>query len=210
MVVDPLEGRTRVRPGQILALLAGAVVFSLVVWLAFALGSWRMRPDLALDAAVTLDAVPQIEFDAERHGWEIVAPADEATGQGPQYASDAADDEALCVFSWQTGSVVADAVDLGDASTDGEATQVVLDAAGLMVGDLAPVQVRTSTGQTLELMHAQEERDDGLVSASAVRAFVGSRHYVILTLVCDAAETMTSELTAGVLEDARVVLDVAR
>ena len=207
--MDPALARApRTRPAHLIALVAGATVFALVVWLAFALGSWRMRPDLGLDAAVTLASAPTIEFDPEPHGWELVAPADTATGQGPQYASDAAADEALCVFSWQTGSLSREAVDLSGATTDGDATRLVVASAGLDVDTITPIQLATSTGQTLELLHAEEHRSDGLASASAVRAFVGSNHYLILTLVCDGAVAMTTELAAGVLADATAVLDI--
>lgn len=205
-----LASERDVRPVHIIALIIGALVFYLVASLAFALGSWRMRPDLALDAGVTLESRPQVMFDPEPRNWELVVPADDATGQGPQYATDAAGDEAVCVISWQIGSVTRDIVDLSQFSTDGEATAAVLDAAGMAIDGVDRIQLKTSTGETLELMHANEMRHDGLSSASAARAFVGSNHYILFTLVCEGTTEVTSQLMHDALVDATVELDVVR
>lgn len=183
----------------------GAAIFALLVWLSFWVGFERLRPDLGLDSIVSLAASPEVEFDAEAAGWELVAGADPTTGFGPQYAQAVRADEPVCVISWQSGSLGANSVNLTGLATDLEGTQAVLDAAGMQSEGTERVRVMTEAGETLEMLYVPQVRADGLDSASAARAFVGSEHYLVFTLVCEAGGDLSPERMYTVLEDALVV-----
>ena len=194
------------RPAALLAVTAGVVVFGLVVWLAFWLGFERMRPDLDLESAVALAAAPEVRLADEQLEWELTVEGDPAAGRGPQYASVEAQDRSVCVLTWQTGSVSETAVDLVQTDTDLAATRAVLAAAGLPAVDGERVRVRTGTGETLELLHLTQDRGDGLISATASRAFLGSHHYAIISLICEPGGDVSAQRMHEVLGD--LIVDV--
>lgn len=197
--------RRPVRPGPLLAVGIGALVFGLVVWLAFWLGFERMRPDLGLDSAVALATTPEVAIGDETLGWELTDPGDPAAGRGPQYANTGTGELEICVLTWQVGTVSSGAVDADAARNDLEVTRAVLAAAGLPSEGGERVQVRTDEDATLELLFLPQHRDDGLDSVSASRAFLGSMHFVIISLICEpgadlSPQRMNAELGGLVVE----------
>lgn len=199
----------RPRPGALVALGVGAVVFALVVWFAFWLGFERMRPDLGLDAALRLGDAPAVGLAGEQPEWELIEEGEPAAGRGPQYASTPDDGSAICVLTWQVGSVTPGSIDLSAAMTDLTATRAVLAAAGLPSADGDRVRVRTDHDETLELLHLPQQRADGLIAATASRAFVGSHHYLIVSLICEEGGDVSAVRMNDVLGGVEVRLDIA-
>ena len=203
---DAQVAGTRVRTGPLVALSIGVLVFSLVVWLAFWLGFERMRPDLGLDSSVALAEAPQLRLVEGQEEWELLDPGEPERGRGPQYTNTGAESSQVCVLTWQVGSVSESAVDLTGARTDQAATRAVLAAAGMPSESGDRVTVLTDDGETLELLHLPQDRADGLIASAASRAFSGSHHYMLVSLICEQGGDVSAQRMHDVLAD--VVVDL--
>ena len=183
----------------------GTVVFLLTVALAFWLGFQRLEPDLRIEQRIALSSSPRVRFDPSSDTWQHVVAADPETGQGPQYASLAANGEDVCAFTWQVGAVTGSSIDLDRFDNDADATAEVMRVGGLKSQAEGSTQVVIDADHTTaELLYFPQGYQDGVYTATAARVFAGSGDYVLLTLLCADEEDTSLEGMSELLTDVLV------
>lgn len=195
------EGRRKFGAGA--AILAGTVVFSLLVWAAFYLGFERMQADLVISHKTRLDAEPIIQFDAEEQGWTLVRPANARSEAGPEYGNISSAIEVMCVFTWTTGKF--EDPRILDAESDEAATLALLEQGGRDTSGYGVVRLVSESGQSIELVYVDEDATTGLDTVVAARTFAGSGDYVVFTMKCE----RTGELDREVLQDTLLGVEVS-
>lgn len=184
------------------AVVAGTVIFSLLVWAAFYLGFERMQADLVISHKTELTADPIVQFDAEDQGWTLVRPANTRSETGPEYGNISSAIDAMCVFTWTAGKF--DDSRILDAETDEAATLSLLEQQGHDTDRYGVVRLVSESGQSIELVYVDKEATTGLDTVVAARTFAGSGDFLVFTMKCE----RTGELNREVLQDTLLGVEV--
>ena len=205
---DPSDLSSRqhsVRAG--LGLGIAAVLFAFGVCIAFSLGFSRMRPEFPLDRPVGLVATPSVTFSGAKIGWFRL----EGEGWDPsreQYGNIAEGDEAHCVFNWRTSRIGGGQIGTRIGSTDYEASRFLLRSHGVEPDEATSLYLHTDNNARIEVLFASRD-DNDISTGHAVRAFSGSNHVVVFTIMCDRSESVTPALMNDALAGAKIELQTA-
>lgn len=203
---DPRRSEGRRKFGTGAALVACAIVFSLLVWAAFSLGFARMQADLGIESKTNLEAEPIIQFDAEEQGWTLVRPANSRFETGPEYGNISSAIDAMCVFTWDMG-IVADA-SLLELESDKDATLEFLDNEGFDSNRHGIVRLVSESGQSIELVYVAKDDTTGLDTVVAARTFAGSGDFLIFTMKCERTGELDQEIFQDTLLGVELNLEV--
>lgn len=187
-----------------LAIGAGAVIFAIGVWIAFALGFTRMRPEFPIDRSVGLLQVPTITYNGAETGWFRL----EGEGWDPsreQYGNVAEGDEARCIFAWRTAFIGGAQIGTRLGATDYEATRFLLRSFAIDPDSATKLNLTAANNTRFELLFANYN-DTNVSIGHAARAFSASNHMLVFTIMCDRHGAVTPALMNDTLAGVRIEL----